>query len=136
MIVATLSSHTPRHPRSSAPRTACALAGTLLLALPLGCGSDEDAPTYASWAASPQDYAEELPFPGAMPPVPLALDDQTLRQLIHTSQGGDAVRIQLSNLFGTSAVSIDSAGVALSTGAGAIEASTHVPLTFGGSARL
>lgn len=133
MTHSTFEHHLPhRHPALAWPRH---VLGSLVFTLALGCG-DDAAPTYASWAASPQDYAEQLPFPGAAAPEPLSFDDQTLRQLIHVSQGGDALRVQLSNLFGDSAVSIDAAGVALATGGGSIDPSSHVALTFGGSPRV
>jgi lysophospholipase L1-like esterase len=112
-----------------------------LLALPLSlaCSSDDEAAdggpenTYASWAASPQDYAEPLPFPNAPAPAPVSFDDQTLRQIMHTSAGGEALRVQVSNLFGDAPVSIDAAGIAVSQGGGAIDVSSHVALTFGGA---
>ena len=94
------------------------------LSLSLACSSDDDEAlqsTYASWAASPQDYAEELPFPNAPAPEPTSFDDQTLRQIVHTSAGGEALRVQVSNLFGDAPVSIDAAGIALSQGGGSID---------------
>ena len=131
-------------PRSAARRQARRWLGCAL-ALTLGCSSDDDSPgesteaasgTFASWAASPQDYAEDLPFPGAPLPEPLAFDNQTLRQVVHLSAGGDALRVQLSNLFGTGSVSFDAAGVAFSQGGAAIDPGSHVPLTFGGVPQL
>lgn len=116
------------------------MCGLLTLSMPLACSSDDDDEptqnTYASWAASPQDYAEELPFPNAPAAEPLSFDDQTLRQVVHTSAGGEALRVQLSNLFGDAPVSVDAAGVALSQGDGAIDTASHVPLTFGGAAAV
>lgn len=135
------------HARPSARSAARRCLGLLALIFPLACGSDDDTlettqplspeeNMYASWAASPQDYAEQLPFPNAAAPEPLAFDDQTLRQLVHLSAGGDALRFQLSNLFGDTPVSIDAAGVALSQGGGAIDPSTHVAVTFDGAPQL
>jgi lysophospholipase L1-like esterase len=122
--------------RSAARPAPCLLGCLLAFSLPLACNIDDDEPTentYASWAASPQDYAEELPFPNAPAPEPLAFDDQTLRQIVHTSAGGEALRVQLSNLFGDAPISIDAAGIAFSQGSGAIDAGSHVALTFGGA---
>ena len=134
--------------RSPITRQAPRWIGSLLaLSLPLGCSStgstststssnEPSQNTYASWAASPQDYAEDLPFPNAPVPEPLSFDDQTLRQIVHTSAGGDALRVQLSNLFGDAPVSVDAAGIALSQGDGAIDAASHVALTFDGAPGL
>jgi len=134
---------------SLVPPRAPGLLGCLLaLSLPLACGSDDDEPeqetgnlesgesTYASWAASPQDHAEELPFPNAPAPESLSFDDQTLRQIVHTSAGGEALRVQLSNLFGDAPVSVDAAGVALSQGGGSIDAGSSVTLTFDGARQV
>src|SRR5262245_2350392 len=133
-----------RHP--SWRRSTVSISCVLALAL-AGCSSDDDASqtmepltpnevTHASWAASPQDYAEQLPFPGAPAPEPLAFDDQTLRQVIRLSAGGEALRVQLTNLFGDAPVSIDTAGVALSRGGSDIDPGSHVALTFGGAAEV
>jgi len=35
------------------------------------------------------------------PPPPATVQNQTLRQVVHTSIGGDKVRVVLSNVFGT-----------------------------------
>jgi hypothetical protein len=91
---------------SGSARAAALVVPSVLL---LGCGSDDDEPEeatrlcaraarYASWAASPQDYAEVLPFPGVPAPEPQALNSQSLRQIVRLSAGGE--RVRLSNLFG------------------------------------
>ncbi|HTV20865.1 MAG TPA: GDSL-type esterase/lipase family protein [Polyangiaceae bacterium] len=116
------------------------VAGVLLL----GCGDDEDDPeeatgsargasAYATWAASPQDYNELLPFPGAPAPTPLQLDDQSLRQIVRLSAGGERLRVHLSNRFGAAPVTFDAVGVARSSGGSSIDAASHVALMFDGS---
>lgn len=57
----------------------------------IACGSDDEPrrAEYAVWSASPQDYDELPPFPGATSPVPIELREQTLRQIAHLSAGGD-----------------------------------------------
>lgn len=126
---------------SSLPRaTSCAVACVLLL----GCGSDEDDPdeatgsargavSYASWAASPQDYAELLPFPGAPVPEPQALNNQSLRQIVRLSAGGERLRVRLSNRFGAEPIRIDAIGLARSSGGSGIDPASHVALTFDGA---
>ena len=77
----------------------------------------------ATWAASPQRA-----------PVPLAIDGQTLRQVVNVSLGGKTVRVRLSNAYGTGSLVIGAAHVALSAGNGAILEGTDRVLTFGGAA--
>ena len=65
--------------------------------------------------------------------APLNFNDQTLRQIVHTSLGGDRVRIVLSNAFGTSPLAIGAAHVALREKDAAIVEASDRALTFGGS---
>ena len=60
--------------------------------------------------------------------------DLTLRQIVHLSVGGDALRVHLSNAFGTEALHFTSVHVALSLlpSSSAIDESTDRPLTFAG----
>jgi lysophospholipase L1-like esterase len=64
---------------------------------------------FTSWAQSQQILA------------PAALDDQSVRMITHLSQGGDAVRIRVQNQFGTTALRVDAAAVALTRGQGPAE---------------
>jgi lysophospholipase L1-like esterase len=61
--------------------------------------------------------------------------DRTLRQIVHASAGGDAVRVHLSNAFGGDAVSIGAAHVALRASGARIVPGTDRALTFGGASR-
>src|SRR4029453_3260968 len=45
--------------------------------------------------------------------APLNFNNQTLRQIVHVSLGGDRVRLVLSNAFGTSPLSVGAAPGAL-----------------------
>jgi lysophospholipase L1-like esterase len=63
---------------------------------------------------------------------PTTVNDQTLRQIVHTSIGGSRVRIVLSNAFGTAPVEIGGASIALRDSASAIAAGSSKPLTFDG----
>ncbi len=84
-----------------------------------------------TWGCGPQ-----LTEPGNLPPAPLAYS--TLRQFVHTTIGGKFLRVRFSNAYGTSPVTINSAHVALSAGAGSagngnINAATDKALTFRGA---
>jgi len=56
----------------------------------------------------------------------------TLRQIVHTSIAGKALRIHFTNEFGTQPLHIDAASVALSTGESAIQPGSLHAVTFGG----
>jgi hypothetical protein len=62
-----------------------------------------------TWTASPQQASS-----------PLQINGQTLRQIPHTSIGGDRVRVRLSNVYGANDLRIGSAHVAISGGGAAI----------------
>jgi len=75
-----------------------------------------------TWSASPQLAA-----------APIQIDGQTVRQIVHTSIGGDRVRVRFSNAYGTSDLVIGAAHVALSAGGSAILPRTDRILRFNGS---
>ena len=70
---------------------------------------------------------------GGPPATPINFNNQTLRQIVHTSLGGDRVRIVLSNAFGTSSLPVGAAHVALREKNAAIVAKSGRALAFGGS---
>src|SRR5689334_2214204 len=70
---------------------------------------------------------------GPAPPPPVNFKNQTLRQIVHTSIGGDRVRVVLSNAFGTLPLEIGGAHVALREKDAAIQPKSDRPLTFGGA---
>ncbi|HEX2851963.1 MAG TPA: SGNH/GDSL hydrolase family protein [Opitutaceae bacterium] len=78
-----------------------------------------------TWATSPR--AEDPAAAGG-----LALEDGTLRQVVHGSIGGSRVRLRLSNAFGTSALSLHGVHLASASADGAIRAGTDRPLLFSG----
>jgi lysophospholipase L1-like esterase len=70
---------------------------------------------------------------GGQPPAQPAprFSNQTLRQIVHTSVGGDRIRVVLSNMFGTATLHVGAARVGLrqkDTGL----AGTAQPMTFSG----
>ena len=82
----------------------------------------------ASWGAS-----QQIPEPqNELPPDDLR--DATVRQIVHMSAGGSAVRIHLTNAFGTEALQFTSVHIArpLSSSSAAIDPVSDRSLTFAG----
>ena len=70
-------------------------------------------------------------LPGTTPLAPQSFNNQTVRQVVRLSLGGDTLRLKLSNLFGRVPLTISGLRVARSTASG-IDASTDRAVTFGG----
>lgn len=79
-------------------------------------------------ARPPQVAAPQSPAPKP----PLHFNNQTLRQIVRTSIGGDRIRVVLSNAFGTAPLPIGAARVALRDKGPAIVSNSNRGLTFGG----
>jgi lysophospholipase L1-like esterase len=80
----------------------------------------------ASWAASPQPRWEgDFPLPVLAPP---SLWNQTVRQRVRLSLGGERIRLVLSNRYGDTPTTIGAASVA--------RAGTPLPVSFGGKASV
>jgi lysophospholipase L1-like esterase len=62
-------------------------------------------------------------------------NNQTLRQIVHISMGGQRVRLRLS-AFGANGLVVDAANIALSAGASSIVAGSDRALTFGGKTSI
>ena len=63
----------------------------------------------------------------------LVFSNQTVREIVHLSLGGPAIRVRFSNAFGGRPLEIGAAHVALRASGSAIQASTDRALTFGGA---
>jgi lysophospholipase L1-like esterase len=83
-------------------------------------GGRDDKAWIASWGASPSDPAPQL-------------SNQTVREHVRLSVGGDKVRIRLSNRFGTQSLVVGGVHVALQDTGAAIVLSTDRSITFNGS---
>ncbi|MGB7727385.1 MAG: SGNH/GDSL hydrolase family protein [Candidatus Acidiferrum sp.] len=86
----------------------------------------------ASWGSS-----QQIPEPqNALPPDDLR--DATVRQIFHLSAGGPALRVHLSNAFGTEPLHFTSVHVArpLSPSSPAIDPTSDRPLTFASAAYI
>jgi lysophospholipase L1-like esterase len=115
------------------------LAGLVVWTLVLaGTSSGQSSATehwVGTWATAPVSVASQpsgQPQLGQQGPPPL-INNQTLRQIVHTSLGGDRVRVVLTNAFGTRPLPIGGAHVALSEKDSAVVAGSDRPLTFGGA---
>ncbi len=112
------------------------------LVVVLICGGDRMAAAAnghwaGTWACGPQLTEHAVP-PGQnnLPPAPLAYS--TLRQFVHTTIGGQHLRVRFSNAYGTNSVTMNSVHIALAAGTGSaangvINTSTDTPLTFHGA---
>ncbi len=123
----------------------CIVGSVLLCSAPRSVAQDH---WVATWAASPQ--SSHFVFPRAFrPPAPPAgqqgannpppifpapptIHNQTVRMIVRTSIGGHRVRVQLSNAFGTTALRIGAAHVALRDKDSAIVPGSDRPLMFSG----
>jgi lysophospholipase L1-like esterase len=70
---------------------------------------------------------------GVTPRPPFYPNNQTLRQIVRVSLGGNRVRVVLSNVFGSAPLQIGAAHVALRERGSSIVPGSDRPLTFGGA---
>jgi len=75
--------------------------------------------------AAPQNQARQA--------LPSSFNNQTLRQVVHTSIGGERVRVVLSNVFGTAPLAVGAVHIALRQKNAAIVSTSDRAVTFGGS---
>ena len=66
------------------------------------------------------------------PPPPATVQNQTVREIVHTSIGGDKVRVVLSNVFGTAPLEIGGAALARQSDGAAVDPASIKKLTFNG----
>ena len=79
-----------------------------------------------TWSTSPQ-----LVEPNNMPPAP-GLTDNTLRQVVRVSIGGNILRMRFSNVFSKSPVTMKSVAIAVAKEGSEIVAKTQKELKFSG----
>jgi lysophospholipase L1-like esterase len=86
-----------------------------------------------AWQGSPVGGGT---IPGAACPADQGLKDQTVRNVVNVTTGGDRVRVRVTNAFGTKPLRVGAATVAKAVaGAAARSGSTHA-LRFGGRASV
>jgi len=88
-------------------------------------------PTSAPLVAPAAPAAQAAAGP-PRPPPPVTVNNQTVRQIVHTSIGGDRVRVVLSNVFGTAPLDIAAAAVAQRDQGAAVRSGAVQALTFAG----
>ncbi len=108
--------------------------GLFLLLCAFGLPSVSSAATPSSgrwmgtWAASPEAQPEATAMLGST--------GITFREIVHTSAGGTAVRVVLTNEFGLEPLTVGAAQIAISAGGGVIEPSTAKSVSFGGQSTV
>jgi lysophospholipase L1-like esterase len=126
-----------RHPLLLAVGAVTAVALGVALAFPAvgtaaECGTRGVACKWvATWAASPMAATPaRLTAPDDFSSA--GFDDQTIRDIVGTSTGGQAVRISLSNQFGRRPVTFGQVDIGLSAGGPLIVVGTNHRVTFAG----
>jgi lysophospholipase L1-like esterase len=82
-----------------------------------------------AWGASP---APQLPDEAQMRTAKLLFDNQTIREIVHTSIASDTVRVRLSNAYSKQAIEIGTVHVALHEKGSSIAAGSDRAVTFSG----
>jgi len=100
---------------------------TFAIQLPAGINNADQ-----HWVAT---WGTALLASGPPGPTNSGFDNRTLRQVVHTSVGGNQVRVRFST-FGASALLIGAARIALREEGAAIVAASDRALTFGGLASI
>ena len=120
----TTSRHRPVRGLVTAAAALALLAGgvTALLAVrtPAARAATDDIAWTGTWAVAPQSSNATF-------------NQQTLRQIVHTSIGGTIARIHLSNVFGSQPVTFTDVQVAQSAGGSSIVTGSARTVTFAGS---
>jgi lysophospholipase L1-like esterase len=109
-------------------KCASLFAGIVLISsLAIGQGSQH---WVSTWATSPQVRAVPAQQPANAPPA--GFNNQTIRMIVRTTIGGPRARVQFSNAFGTTAVTIGAARIALRARESTVVEGTNRVLSFGG----
>jgi lysophospholipase L1-like esterase len=128
--------------------------GAILAAAVLAAGLFVPALSSGASAAIPDASAARAATPAAAPAGPAASDgwtgtwavspqsggpsynQQTLRQIVHTSIGGSAARIRISNAFGSTSLTVSDVHVAQRTSGSSVNTGTDRKATFGGQSSV
>ena len=107
----------------------------ILLLLGPGCSAEQaaatdDDPAGAYWVGTWSSGQQE-PVPGLFP-GPYIFHDETLRQIVHISIGGNRLRVRFSNSLGLKPLVIDAASIGIQEQGAEILPASLRELTFGG----
>ncbi len=86
-----------------------------------------------TWGASP---APQLTSEDQMRTAKLDFENQTLREIVHTSVAGNTLRIRLSNAYGKQTLEIGAVHIALHAQGADIAAGSDHPVTFSGQTNV
>ena len=103
---------------------------TIFLFLCFGSLSFAQTKWVGTWSTAPQLVETQNN------PPPPGLSNNTIRQIMKVSLGGDTIRVRFSNEFSTSPVTINEAHIAVSTGLDTIITSTDKTIFFNGSTEV
>jgi lysophospholipase L1-like esterase len=87
----------------------------------------------ATWGASP---APQLRTAAEVKAAHFDFENQTLREIVHTSVSGETIRLKLSNAYGTESLILDSVHIALQDQGSSIATDTDHAVTFNGSPKV
>ena len=104
------------------------LSSLLSVILPMGLF-----PVVASASDAAQPWVTTWTTANAASERPPTFSDQTIREIVHTTIGGSAVRLRLSNTFGTHALRLDAVFIGLQKDGAALVSRSNRRVTFGGS---
>jgi len=102
-------------------------AAKMLSLIDYGISEETSEKWVGTWSTAPQ-----LVEPRNNPPAP-GLSNNTLRQIVHVSIGGDSLRLRLSNEFSTNSVTLNEVHIAVSKGGSTIDTATDKILNFNGN---
>ena len=102
-----------------------------------GCGGGADegvvqAVSVGTWAAAMSDLMEDVRFLQINPPDTTTFKNQTVRQTVRVSLGGERIRIRFSNLYGDKALPLERVRVALGAGGSTVDGATDTAVGFQG----
>ena len=100
----------------------------LVLSAHLATAANDKSNWVATWGASPFVFQS---FNNVPPPAPIS--NQTIRQVVRLSVGGDQLQVRFSNEAGTSPITINAASVAIIDKDSTVKANSIRKLSFGGS---
>jgi lysophospholipase L1-like esterase len=112
---------------------ACAVILVSLIACAITAAQPPSRDWVASWQGTPTPGGTFY-SPGC--PSDVGLNNQTIRNVVHVSAGGDWVRVRVSNNAGLVPLAVGSASIARSAGGAAAASGTLQPLHFGGESSI